>query len=422
MKSISTMSDESRDGRPKLGFLDRLAKRAVVHSLSALQRGSLTLLVGHERYEFGVSGAQPSATVRVVDPRFFADVAFGGVTGGGETYTRGYWESDCVTSVVRIFAANREVLERMDTGFARVTKPLRRLLHRLNQNSRRGSRRNISAHYDLGNDFFALWLDSRMQYSAGIFEQPDASLDDAQFAKLERICGKLDLQPTDHLLEIGTGWGGLAVHAAKHYGCRVTTTTISDEQYEYARRRVTNEGLDEQIRLLKQDYRDLSGTYDKLVSVEMLEAVGHEYHAAFFDKCCALLKPEGLMVLQTITIADQRYEGAKRSVDFVQRYIFPGGCLPSLRSMTESLCKHTDLRITHLEDIGPHYATTLRHWHDRLFVRLDEVRQLGYSNEFLRMWKYYLCYCEGGFLERAIGNVQFIAVRPRNRQAVYLPR
>ena len=419
MKQLSIASEGFPAGAQKPSPLDRLARRAVLRRLSAIEHGRLTVSDGGTLHHFGDPAADLTATVTVTDPRFYADVAFGGAIGGGEAYIRGYWHADCVTDVVRIFAKNRQLLEVMESGISALTRPLRKIFHWFNQNTRKGSRRNISAHYDLGNDFFELWLDSRMQYSAAIFEEPDIDLESAQVAKLERICRKLRLEQDDHLLEIGTGWGGLAVHAAKRYGCRVTTTTISEEQYRYAKRRVSEEGLDDRVEVTMRDYRDLEGTYDKLVSVEMLEAVGHEYHATFFRKCCDLLKPAGLMVLQTITIADQRYDKSKRSVDFIQRYIFPGGCLPSVTSMNRTMTEHTDLRVTHTEDIGPHYATTLRHWHDRLFERIEEVRNLGYSSEFIRMWQYYLCYCEGGFLERVIGNVQVIAMRPLNRHAPF---
>jgi len=420
MKHLSIASDDFLAGTPKPSRLDRLAKRAVFRRLSQIRDGKLTLIEGDNRHHFGAKDSDLTACITITDSRFFSDVAFGGAIGGGEAYIRNYWHADSVTNVVRIFARNRQVLETMESGVSRLTRPLQKIFHWLNQNTRSGSRKNISAHYDLGNEFFSLWLDSRMQYSAAIFEQQGVDLDAAQVAKLDRICRKLQLQAGDHLLEIGTGWGGLAVHAARHYGCRVTTTTISDEQYQYARQRVAEEGLEDRITLLKSDYRDLEGKFDKLVSVEMFEAVGHEFHATFFRKCCELLKPAGLMVLQTITIADQRYDRSRRSVDFIQRYIFPGGCLPSVTSMNRTMTKHTDLRMTHTEDIGPHYATTLKHWHDRMFARIEEVRQLGYSNEFIRMWQYYLCYCEGGFLERVIGNVQFIAIRPDNRHAPFL--
>lgn len=417
--SIASSEFLKNPGKPT--WLESIARRAVIERLGLIRNGSLTLIDGKDRFRFGDPNSDLAASVTVTDPRFYADVAFGGAVGGGEAFMRGYWQTDCLTNVVRIFAQNRDTLNQMDSGLGRFARPLRRLFHRLNENSRKGSRRNISAHYDLGNEFFELWLDRRMQYSAAIFPDHDAGLDEAQRVKLERLCEKLALRPTDHLLEIGTGWGGLAIYAAQQYGCRVTTTTISREQHDFARARIAEAGLEDRVELLLCDYRDLEGSYDKLVSVEMLEAVGHKFHSTYFRKCSELLKPDGLMVLQTITIADQRYEVAKRSVDFIQRYIFPGGCLPSLTSITESLVANTDLRITHAEDIGTHYARTLRHWHERLFERVDEVLEMGYSQEFLRMWKYYLCYCEGGFLERVIGNLQLVAMRPEHRQPIYLP-
>ena len=410
MDSSTALSPTSKPAR-----LDRFARAGVLRRLSRIEDGRLQVIDGEQHFDFGDPHADVAARIKVTDSRFYSDVAFGGAVGGGEAYVRGYWQADSLTDVVRILARNRSVLEQMDSGVARLTKPMLKLFHRINQNTRRGSRRNISAHYDLGNDFFELWLDRSMTYSSGIFEKPQASLEDAQAAKLERLCRKLQLDADDHLLEIGTGWGALAIFAARNFGCRVTTTTISEEQYAYAAARIREAGLEDRITLLKKDYRDLTGQYDKLVSVEMLEAVGHEFHATFFRKCCELLKADGLLVLQTITIADQRYAGARRSVDFIQRYIFPGGCLPSMTSLNATMTQHTDLRVTHAEDIGVHYATTLRHWHDRLGAHLDKVRKLGYSNEFIRLWQYYLCYCEGGFLERAIGNLQLVAARPMSR-------
>jgi cyclopropane-fatty-acyl-phospholipid synthase len=303
----------------------------------------------------------------------------------------------------------------MDTGAAVFTRPIQKLFHWFNRNTRNGSKRNISAHYDLGNEFYGLWLDERMMYSSAVFERPDMSLDAAAVAKLDRICRKLRLSPQDHLLEIGTGWGGFAIHAARHYGCRVTTTTISEQQFDYAKAAIVQAGLQDRITLLRSDYRDLDGQFDKLVSIEMVEAVGHEYHDTYFQKCCDLLKPDGQMLLQAITIADQYYEQAKKSVDFIKRYIFPGGCLTSLTAMSETMTRVTDMRVIDVEDIGPHYAETLRRWHDRFFDRIDRVREMGFSEEFIRMWQYYLCYCEGGFIERSIGNVQMLMMRPDAR-------
>jgi cyclopropane-fatty-acyl-phospholipid synthase len=293
---------------------------------------------------------------------------------------------------------------------------LQKALHWFNRNTRAGSRKNIAAHYDLGNDFFKLFLDDSMMYSSAMFTNPNMTLAEAQMTRLRAICRKLDLQPSDHLLEIGTGWGGFAISAARECGCRITTTTISREQYELACERIAAAGLQGRIEVLRCDYRDLQGQYDKLVSIEMIEAVGHQYYDTYFAKCASLLKPSGSMLLQAITIADQRYDAAKNSVDFIQRYIFPGSCIPSVTAMTDSITRSSDLRLFHLEDIGPHYATTLARWRENLFDQLDRVRAMGHSEAFIRMWEYYFCYCEGGFAERAIGDVHMLLVKPGNRR------
>jgi len=301
---------------------------------------------------------------------------------------------------------NRHIFERMDTGWGRIMQPVYQWFHWLHKNTKVGSRANITAHYDLGNDFYQLFLDDTMTYSCGIFETDAATLEEASIAKYDRICRKLKLGPSDHVLEIGTGWGGFAIHAARHYGCRVTTTTISPSQYEWAESRVAEAGLDERITLLLADYRDLDGTYDKLVSIEMVEAVGHQFLETFFRCCSRHLKPDGMMVLQAITIADSVYDRHKRSVDFIKRYIFPGSCIPSLTAMCQAMAQSTDLRVVHLEDLAPHYARTLREWRRRFFDNLEQVREMGYSNTFVRMWEYYFCYCEGGFEERYLGDGQ----------------
>jgi cyclopropane-fatty-acyl-phospholipid synthase len=404
---------------PKPHFLDALAKRAVLRSLLQLREGQLTLIDGDHARSFGQpSAAFPvSVTVQVQDQRFYSEIAFGGSIGAGEAYMHGYWSSEQLTDLVRLFARNMDVLDGMEAGLASLTRPLQKALHWLNRNTRDGSRRNIAAHYDLGNDFFRLMLDDTMMYSSAMFPDPAMTLREAQLARLEAICRKLDLQPTDHVVEVGTGWGGFAIYAARRHGCRITTTTISKEQHDLALERIAAAGLENRIRVLRSDYRDLEGQYDKLVSIEMIEAVGHQYFDTFFAKCGSLLKADGLMLLQAITIADQRYEQAKSSVDFIQRYIFPGSCLPSVTAVTSSITRSSDLRLLHLQDIGPHYATTLRKWRENLFRNLDKVKALGYSDTFLRMWEYYLCYCEGGFAERVIGDVHMLLAKPGNRRA-----
>jgi cyclopropane-fatty-acyl-phospholipid synthase len=406
----------------RTGMLDALGKRAVLNKLQLLRSGCLVLVEGNERYRFGKPSLElpEPVVIHVHDARLYGDVAFGGSVGAGEAYMRGYWTSAQLVDVVRLFVLNMDALDGLEGGLAALTAPLRRAVHALRRNSRAGARRNIAAHYDLGNEFFRLFLDETLMYSAATFEYSGQPLYDAQVARLDRICRKLALRASDHLLEIGTGWGGLALHAALKFGCRVTTTTISREQYTLARARVREAGLDGRVEVLCADYRDLSvdpgGRYDKLVSVEMIEAIGDQQYDTYFARCAELLAPEGAMLLQSITIADQRYERARRSVDFIQRYIFPGSCIPSVAALTRSIARASDLRAFDLEDIGPHYATTLAHWRQNFRANLPAIRALGYDENFIRMWEYYLCYCEGGFAERVIGDVQMLLVKPGNRR------
>ena len=398
-------------------------KKAVLGRLSRVTQGELTILEGAEKHVFGrATEAFPvKAVITVHDPRFYAMTAFGGSIGSGEAYMSGYWATDDLTAVVRIFVRNRAALEGMEKGLAYLTAPLQKLYHLIRDNTKEGSRKNISAHYDLGNDFYRLFLDPTMMYSCAVFPEENSTLEEASIEKLERICKKLELNPSDHLVEIGTGWGGLAIHAAKNYGCRVTTTTISKQQHYYARELIRREGLENKITLLFEDYRDLKGQFDKLVSVEMIEAVGHRHYDTYFGTCSRLLKPEGAMLLQAIVIADQYYENAKRNVDFIQRYIFPGSCIPSIGAISQAITRATDMRLFHLEDITPHYATTLRLWRERFFANIGQVRGLGYPETFIRMWEFYLCYCEGGFLERVIGDVHMIFTKPLSRKKPILP-
>jgi cyclopropane-fatty-acyl-phospholipid synthase len=384
---------------------ESFAERLVRRQLSRLERGCLT--VAGERYGAGGLHAQ----IRVHDPRFWAEVAYGGSVGAGEAYMMGYWTADNLVAALRIVAANREVLDGLDTGRAALSAPLRKLLHWAARNTRAGSRSNIAAHYDLGNEFFALLLDPTMMYSSAVFEPAGITLEQASIAKLERICRRLELAPGDRVLEIGTGWGGFALHAASRYGCHVTTTTISEAQHALAAERVRAAGLGERITLLKADYRDLDGRYDKLVSIEMIEAVGHEYFETFFAKCGSLLAGRGRMLLQAITIADRRYDAARKSVDFIKRHIFPGCCIPSVTRLVQAATRASDLRLVHLDDIGRHYATTLRHWRENLLRNAQRVRSLGYPEEFRRRWEFYLAYCEAGFAERALGDVQALFER-----------
>ena len=395
------------------GLWHEIARRSVLARLQALTHGSLCIEEDGGRLRFG--SGRPEIALRVLDPAFWPAVAFGGSVGAGEAYMDGLWECDDLVGLTRLLLRNRSILDDMERGLARLSAPLRALVHRLHRNTRAGSRRNIAAHYDLGNDFYRLWLDETMMYSCAVFERPDMSLREASVAKLERICRKLDLKPDDHVLEIGTGWGGFALHAAQSRGCRVTTATISRRQYELARHRVAVAGLSERVEVLLTDYRDLAGQYDKLVSIEMVEAVGADHLTTYFRQCGRLLKPDGAMLLQAITIADQRYAQALGEVDFIQKHIFPGGFLPSVTALTASMTRASDLRTVQLEDIGPHYAETLAHWRRNFLTALEDVRALGFDERFLRMWLFYLSYCEGGFRERDIGTVQMLLAKPKWR-------
>ena len=389
-----------------------LLRRGVLRQLQKLRAGQLVVVEGDERHVFGRVGAPLQGEIHVLDSATWGMVASSGSIGAGEAFIHGYWTSPDLTAVIRVFVSNLDVLDGMEGGMARLGRPFIQSLHWLNRNTREGSQKNIAAHYDLGNELFEQFLDPTMMYSAAQFLTPDDTLEQAQLNKLERICQKLVLTPDDHLLEIGTGWGSMAVYAAQNYGCLVTTTTLSKEQFAYTEQRIVQLGLQDRITLLLKDYRDLTGQFDKLVSIEMIEAVGHRFLPTYFKQCSYLLKDNGLMLLQAITIREQRYEQAKRSVDFIQRYIFPGGALPSVHKMIEIVGRDTDMNLLHMEDFGLHYARTLRLWHENFSHAHGYLMELGYDDYFLRLWEFYLCYCEGGFLERTIGTAQLLLAKP----------
>ena len=409
---------------PKNASLVRFLRGRLLERLSAIRDGELVL-----RDAFGVMrlGAPASdglhVEVTIADTEaFYVAAASQGSVGVCGSYGDGTWRSDDLVGLVRLFVRNTDVLDGVETsGLARIGGALLERFHANNRNTREGSRRNIAAHYDLGNDLFRLFLDDSMMYSSAIYAEADDTLEVAQARRLDRICAKLDLRPHDHLVEIGTGWGGMAIHAAKHYGCRVTTTTISKAQRDLAIERIAEAGVADKVTVLFEDYRDLTGTYDKLVSLEMIEAVGADYLDTYFATVSRLLAPEGLALVQAITIEDCRYESARRSVDFIKRYIFPGCFIPSVSVMQGSMAKSTDLRMTSLEDIGPSYARTLAEWRSRFIANEAQVRELGYDERFLRLWTLYLAYCEGGFVERRLSNVQMLFAKPKNRRAEFLP-
>ncbi|PMQ10189.1 Cyclopropane-fatty-acyl-phospholipid synthase [Pseudomonas sp. AD21] len=404
------------------GLTGSLLRRGVLRQLGQLKYGQLLLIEDGEQTLFGTPGSAVLGEIHIQDPATWGMVASNGSIGAGEAFIHGYWSSPDLTAVVRVFVSNLEVLDAMEGGLARLGRPFVQGLHWLNRNTRKGSQKNIAAHYDLGNDLFEQFLDPTMMYSAAQFLTAEDSLEQAQLNKLERICQKLALKPTDHLLEIGTGWGSMALYAAQHYGCHVTTTTLSKEQYAFTAQRIEALGLQDRVTLLLKDYRDLTGEYDKLVSIEMIEAVGHRFLPTYFKQCAHLLKSNGLMLLQAITIREQRYEQARRGVDFIQRYIFPGGALPCVQKMLEIVSRDTDMNLLHMEDFGLHYARTLRLWHENFRRAHGRLSELGYDDYFLRLWEFYLCYCEGGFLERTIGTAQLLLAKPAAMPAPLLGR
>lgn len=407
--------DESVPEPTEMSWGNRLARRLLLQMLQELNGGTIQLVDSSGSTTLG-QGGNLQSNMYIHNPAFFRDAVLGGSLSVAESYLRGDWDCDDLTAFFRIFVRNIESTDQLDRGLSRIAKWANRMYHRWHANSKSGSRRNIHAHYDLGNEFFRLMLDDTLAYSSGIFLSPASTLRDASLEKMDRICRKLDLRPSDHLLEIGTGWGGLAIHAATKFGCRVTTTTISQQQFDIARERIDEAGLSDRVTLLLEDYRDLRGQFDKLVSVEMIEAVGYRYYDIYFRKCSELLKPDGTFVLQAIVMPDRRYAQYLKSVDFIQRYVFPGGCLPSVSAMLDSMSRVTDLRFVHAEDFGTHYARTLREWRQRFQQRLNDVRGLGFPDRFIRIWNYYLSYCEAAFEERFTGVVQIQFDKPRCRR------
>jgi cyclopropane-fatty-acyl-phospholipid synthase len=390
------------------------ARRAVHHVLADLEDGRIEVTEGGRTHAFGPAGVDLKARVEVRDPRAYAWVLRGS-TGLGEGYAEGLWEVDDLVALIRIVARNLAPLDRLRRRLHPLVGPIQRAATRVPRNTRIGARRNISAHYDLGNRLFESFLDRRLVYSCAYFPHAEAGIDEAQLAKLERICRQLDLRPDLHLLEIGAGWGALAIHAAAEHGCRVTTTTISREQHAYALERVREAGLEDRVTVRLDDYRDLDGRYDRLASIEMIEAVGWQYFDAFFSKCSDLLERDGLMFLQAIVIDDRLYEPEKALRSFSNTHIFPGGCLPSQRAIADLVADRTDMRTVWLEEISAHYARTLRLWRERFedaWPSLRGQRGQGYDERFRRMWRFYLASSEGGFRERRIRDLQLALAKP----------
>ena len=393
--------------------VERSCRRLALRALAGVHGGRLELIEPDgRRLGFGDPAADLAATVEVHSPSFYRAM-LGGSVGLGEAYRDGVWDCDDLVSVVRIAVRSIRPLDRLRRRLHPLLSPVQRTIWRVPRNSKRASRRHISAHYDLGNDLFALYLDESMMYSAGVFPHPQASLAEAQVNRLERICQALELGPDDHLLEIGSGWGAMAAYAAGNYGCRVTTTTISTEQREGALRRIRDAGVEDRVTVLLDDYRDLRGRYSKLVSLEMIEAVGWQYFDEFFRRCSALLEPDGLFFLQAIVIDDRLYEQEKASQSFSNKLIFPGGCLPSVEVIQRSVAQETDMSTIWLEDIGAHYARTLELWRERFAANSDLAAELGYDEPFRRLWTLWLAMSEAGFRERRLRDVQVLFAKPR---------
>ncbi|WP_367382375.1 class I SAM-dependent methyltransferase [Stenotrophomonas cyclobalanopsidis] len=397
---------------PRAGALDAFLRRRLLAQLAPMHDGQLRVRDAFGEVLLGDGQGPLQATVTIDDPAFYRKVAAQGSVGAGESYIHGDWRCDDLVALVRLLVRNRDLLDGMERGPARAAGWLLRGWNRLRRNSREGSRRNIAAHYDLGNDFFALFLSPDLMYSSALYAQADEPLEVASTRKLDRICQQLQLQPGDRVVEIGTGWGGFAVHAARHYGCHVTTTTISTEQHALAVQRVQDAGLQERVTVLMQDYRDLQGQFDKLVSIEMIEAIGAEFLDTYMGTLQRLLKPDGMALLQAITIEDHRYEQARRSVDYIKRFVFPGSFIPSINAIMAAKTRASDLQLIAQQDFGHSYALTLRAWRQRFLAQRAAVLAQGFDERFCRLWEFYLAYCEGGFLERSIGVSHLLLARP----------
>lgn len=404
----------------QLTSVQKTARNIAFSCLCKIQFGSLTVVESFRvegsqqvRESFGTPrNGQPSAIIEVKNPAFYARLLKGGSIAAGEAYMDGWWDSPNLTALMELMALNMTTLDSIESRSSLLSKLVYQVGHWLNRNTVENSAKNIQAHYDLSNELYQTFLDSRMLYSSGIYASEHDTLEQAQINKMERLCQQLKLSANDSVIEIGTGWGAMAIYMAENYGCHVTTTTISEQQYEYTKQQVEQRGLQDRITLLKQDYRLLEGSFDKLVSIEMIEAVGKQFLTSYIQKCQSLLKPGGLMAIQAITIADQRYDSYSKNVDFIQKYIFPGGFLPSITALTQATTQHSDLVLRDLFDIGQDYAQTLRDWYIKFNQAQERVSELGFDQRFVRMWNYYFCYCEGGFRAKSISTVHMTFQRP----------
>ena len=398
-------------------LFNKISKEIVHRNLSRVSKGTLIITDGKQKYRFGFDSSL-TAEITVNNRSFYSEVLLGGSIGASEAFIHKSWSSRNLTKVIQFMARNQSTMDKIEGPFKLLIAPFLRVLHSLNKNTLYGSKQNIAQHYDLSNNFFSLFLDQSMMYSSAIYSKKTDSLEVAAEHKLNVICKKLQLNKSHRIIEIGSGWGGFAIFAAKNYGCHITTTTISREQYTFVRKKIKEQNLQNHIKVVFKDYRELTGKYDKLVSIEMIEAVGHQFYDTYFAKISKLLKDDGDGLIQAITIRDQRYKQALGTVDFIQKYIFPGSCIPSINAIQDSMTTSGDMVINDILDIGIHYARTLSVWRKRFITHSDEILELGFDEVFIRKWLFYFSYCEGGFLEKSISDVHIHITKPEYRNVI----
>ena len=405
--SVTGIADNLKSNK-KPKFLTKIFRKLVLNKFNKMKHGYIHIKDTQKEYKIGNDKSDLRVNLEITSDEFYVLIGSGGLMGASEAYALGLWKVDDLVKLIQIMVRNKDLMDNIDSGLSSIIKPINKWIHYRRQNTLIGSKKNIVAHYDLSNEFYSLWLDRTMTYSCGIFKNNTTTMEEASIEKLDRICKKLNLSKDDSLLEIGTGWGSFAIHAAKNYGCKITTTTISDAQYNFAKNRIEEEGLQHKITLLNKDYRLLKGQYDKIASIEMIEAVGHKNVKTYFKKVSSLLKDNGLFAMQGITYNDQNFDVYKNSVDFINKYIFPGSCLISVSQVSEIIKKNTSMLFVDLEDITSHYATTLRIWRENFFKQLPKIKELGFSDSFINLWEFYFVYCEAGFIEKNIGDYQFV--------------
>ena len=405
--SVTGIADNLKSNK-KPKFLTKIFRKLVLNKFNNMKHGYIHIKDTQKEYKIGNDKSDLRVNLEITSDEFYVLIGSGGLMGASEAYALGLWKVDDLVKLIQIMVRNKDLMDNIDSGLSSIIKPINKWIHYRRQNTLIGSKKNIVAHYDLSNEFYSLWLDRTMTYSCGIFKNNTTTMEEASIEKLDRICKKLNLSKDDSVLEIGTGWGSFAIHAAKNYGCKITTTTISDAQYNFAKNRIEEEGLQDKITLLNKDYRLLEGQYDKIASIEMIEAVGHKNVKTYFKKVSSLLKDNGLFAMQGITYNDQNFDVYKNSVDFINKYIFPGSCLISVSQVSEIIKKNTSMLFVDLEDITSHYATTLRIWRENFFKQLPKIKELGFSDSFINLWEFYFVYCEAGFIEKNIGDYQFV--------------